>query len=129
VALPRGCLDEALDLLRSHGVEIDIDDLRERGVKLECGFLGTLRDEQQRAIDALSRHDFGVLAATTAFGKTVVAAALIAHRRTNALVLVHRKELLKQWVERLRQFLSVNAGDIGTIGGGRRKPTDESMSH
>ena len=123
VALPRGCLEEALDLLRSHGVEIDVDDLRERGVQLEYGFLGTLRDTQQTAFDALSQHDFGVLAATTAFGKTVVAAALIAHRRTNSLVLVHRKELLKQWVERLRQFLSVNIDDIGTIGGGRSKPT------
>ena len=29
-----------------------------------------------------------------------VAAALIAHRRVNTLVLVHRKELLKQWLER-----------------------------
>ena len=123
MALPRGCLEEALDLLRSHGVEIDVDDLRERGVQLEYGFLGTLRDTQQTAFDALSQHDFGVLAATTAFGKTVVAAALIAHRRTNSLVLVHRKELLKQWVERLRQFLSVNIDDIGTIGGGRSKPT------
>jgi superfamily II DNA or RNA helicase len=41
-----------------------------------------------------------VLAATTAFGKTVVAAALIAQRGRNALVLVHRRELLSQWVER-----------------------------
>jgi superfamily II DNA or RNA helicase len=71
----------------------------------------------------LSRHDCGVLAATTAFGKTVVAAALIARRQINTLVLVHRKELLKQWVERLRQFLSVDIADVGAIGGGRRKPT------
>ncbi len=123
VALPRGCLEEALDLLRSHDVEADIEDLRERGAKLDCRFMGTLRDEQQSAVDALSRHDCGVLAATTAFGKTVVAAALIAGRGVNTLVLVHRKELLKQWVERLRQFLSVSVDDIGTIGGGRRKPT------
>jgi superfamily II DNA or RNA helicase len=123
LALPRGCFEETLELLRSHGVEADIEDLRESGSKLDCRFLGTLRDEQRSAFDALSRHDCGVMAATTAFGKTVVAAALIAHRRINTLVLVHRKELLKQWVERLQQFLSVDIGDVGTIGGGRRKPT------
>ncbi len=123
VALPRGCLEEAHDLLRSHDVETDIEDLRERGANLDCGFLGTLRDEQQIAVDALSKHDCGVLAATTAFGKTVVAAALIAHRGINTLILVHRKELLKQWGERLRQFLSVDADYIGAIGGGRSKPT------
>jgi superfamily II DNA or RNA helicase len=123
VALPRGCFEETLELLRSHGVETDIEDLREPGAKLDYRFLGTLRDEQLSAVDALLRHDCGVLAATTAFGKTVVAAALIAHRRINTLVLVHRKELLKQWVERLQQFLSVDTGDVGAIGGGHRKPT------
>jgi superfamily II DNA or RNA helicase len=123
VALPRGCLEESFELLRSHHVEIDVDDLRERGAELDCRFLGTLRPEQKRAVDALSNHDCGVLAATTAFGKTVVAAALIAHRGRNCLVLVHRKELLKQWVERLQQFLSIDPASIGTIGGGRRKPS------
>jgi hypothetical protein len=123
VALPRGCLEETLELVRSHGIEVDIEDLRESGAKLDYRFLGTLRDDQRSALDALSRHDCGVLAATTAFGKTVVAAALVAHRRINTLVLVHRKELLKQWVQRLQQFLSVDTADVGTIGGGRRKPT------
>ena len=64
-----------------------------------------------------------MLAATTAFGKTVVAAALIAQRGRNALVLVHRRELLTQWVESLKTFLDIDAKEIGIIGGGRRKPT------
>jgi hypothetical protein len=123
VALPRGCLDDLLILLGGHRVEADVEDLRERGTELECRFLGTLRPEQQAAVAALSQHDSGVLAATTAFGKTVVAADLIAHRRTSTLILVHRKELLKQWAERLQQFLSLSPQSIGTIGGGRRKPT------
>src|SRR6202453_3501679 len=123
LALPRGCLEDLLDLLRSHRVAADVEDLRERGAELECGFLGTLRPEQHAAVASVSQHNSGVLAATTAFGKTVVAAALIAHRRTSTLVLVHRKELLKQWAERLQQFLSLSPESIGTIGGGRRKPT------
>src|SRR5439155_20718319 len=40
---------------------------------------------------AMLKHEMGVLAATTAFGKTVVAAWLIAQRGINTLVLVHRK--------------------------------------
>jgi superfamily II DNA or RNA helicase len=123
VALPRGCLDEAIELLRSHGVEPVVDDRRDHGTPLPIRFLGTLRQDQQAAFDALVTHDFGVLAATTAFGKTVVAAALITHRKCNTLILVHRRELLTQWVERLKTFLSVESGDIGVIGGGRRKPT------
>lgn len=123
VALPRGCFDEALALLRSYQVEARVEDRREMGEPLPVRFLGTLREEQAVAFDALAAHDFGVLAASPAFGKTVVAAALIAKRACSTLVLVHRRELLTQWVERLREFLSVEPGDIGTIAGGRKKPT------
>jgi superfamily II DNA or RNA helicase/very-short-patch-repair endonuclease len=68
-------------------------------------------------------QDTGVLAATTAFGKTVVAAWLIAQRGVNTLVLVHRRQLQQQWIERLSTFLGMPVGTIGRIGGGRNKPT------
>jgi superfamily II DNA or RNA helicase/very-short-patch-repair endonuclease len=64
-----------------------------------------------------------VLAATTAFGKTVLAAWLIAQRGVNTLVLVHRRQLLDQWVERLSTFLNIERGEVGRFGGGRRKRT------
>ncbi len=63
------------------------------------------------------------LCAPTAFGKTVTGAALIARRATNTLILVHRSELAKQWSERLRTFLRLEDDAIGTIGGGKSKPT------
>jgi superfamily II DNA or RNA helicase len=50
------------------------------------------------------QHEAGVLCAPTAFGKTVVAAAIIARRGVNTLVLVHRTELLKQGQECLHAF-------------------------
>lgn len=123
VALPRACLDEVIELLRFNRVRANIKDSRELGKRLDLRFLGTLKPDQQRALEALTDHDCGVLAAGTAFGKTVVAAAAIAKRACSTLILVHRRELLTQWVARLGTFLSVDAGEIGTIGGGRRKPT------
>ena len=63
---------------------------------------------QQRALDALSGHENGVLSATTAFGKTVIGAKLISIKKVNTLVLVHRQQLLAQWRERLEQFLIIN---------------------
>lgn len=125
VALPRGCLDEAIDLAKSHGAVTDLEDHREIGTPLPAGviFQGELQRPQSKAFAALAPHDNGVLAATTAFGKTVVAAALIACRSRNTLILVHRRELLSQWVERLRTFLNIDPKHIGVIGGGKRKPT------
>ncbi len=123
IVLPRGCLEEAVELLRSNRVYAVVEDHRDSGSRLDIRFLGTLKPNQQRAFEAVMAHDFGVLAAGTAFGKTVVAAAAIAHRGCNALILVHRRELLTQWVERIKTFLSIDAKEIGIIGGGRRKPT------
>lgn len=84
---------------------------------------GTLRQDQEAAVAAMLEHAAGVLCAPTAFGKTVTAAALIAWRGVNTLVLVHRTELLKQWQERLQAFLGVGKGIVGTIGGGKAKPS------
>jgi superfamily II DNA or RNA helicase len=125
VGLPRGCLDEVNALLDSHGIVTEVEDHRFQGDPLPASvrFLGELRGQQTAAFEALAAYDTGVLAATTAFGKTAVAAALIARRRRNALILVHRRELLAQWVERLRTFLSVEPGSIGTVGGGRHRPS------
>lgn len=98
-------------------------DERHAGRPLDLTFQGELRRDQQVAADALLAHDTGVLAATTAFGKPVVGAWLIARRGVSTLVLVHRRQLLDQWVERLSTFLGLPDKSIGRIGGGRNTLT------
>ena len=123
IALPRGCLDAAQELLRDNGIRCVLRDERYGGEPLEVTFAGKLRPDQQSAVAEMLSHDIGVLCAPTAFGKTVTAAAMIASRGVNTLVLVHRMELLKQWQERLRGFLCLDKGAIGAIGGGKARPT------
>jgi superfamily II DNA or RNA helicase len=123
IALPRGCLDAALELLRDNAIGCELIDERYAGAQLDVVFAGTLRLDQELAVAAMLHHDAGVLCAPTAFGKTITAAAMIARRGVNTLVLVHRTELLKQWQERLQSFLGVGKGVVGTIGGGKAKPT------
>ena len=123
IALPRGCLDAVQELLGDNGIRCDLHDERHGGAPLEVTFVGKLRPDQQMAVVAMLSYDAGVLCAPTAFGKTVAAVAMIARRGVNTLVLVHRTELLKQWQARLQAFLGVGNGTIGTIGGGKAKPT------
>ena len=125
IALPRGCLDAAQELLRDNGIRCELRDKRVPGEPIDVHFVGTLRLDQEAAITAMLSHDAGVLCAPTAFGKTVVAAAMIARHGVNTLVLVHRTELLKQWQERLQSFLGVSKGVVGTIGGGKAKSTGQ----
>ena len=123
IALPRGCLDAAQTLLAENGIGCELIDDRFIGNPIDVAFGGTLRPDQEAAVTAMLHHEVGVLCAPTAFGKTVTAAAMIARRGINTLVLVHRIELLKQWQERLQSFLGVGKGVVGTIGGGKAKPT------
>jgi superfamily II DNA or RNA helicase len=123
VALPRGCLDDVLALLENVGITTKLRDDRQKGQRLGTRFLGELTPDQDKAASALLKHETGVLAATTAFGKTVVAANIIAARDLNTLVLVHRRQLLDQWVARLQVFLDIPSNKIGVIHGGKRKPT------
>jgi superfamily II DNA or RNA helicase/very-short-patch-repair endonuclease len=123
LALPRGCYEDVRTLLDDLKIEVSTHEERVCGEPVDLSFQGELRPEQKTAVRKLFEHDIGVLSATTAFGKTVVAAWMIAARGVNTLVVVHRRQLLDQWVERLSEFLGIPRDDIGRIGGGRKRPT------
>ncbi|MGA8086723.1 MAG: DEAD/DEAH box helicase family protein [Terracidiphilus sp.] len=118
IAVPRGCLTDVLALLRAHHIQPVVRDERYSGVPIDIEFNGALRPAQEDAVNGIAAHDDGILCAPTAFGKTAVAAWLVAKRRVNTLILVHRQQLLDQWQERLAMFLSMPANSIGHIGGG-----------
>ena len=107
---------------RESGNSMFIDD-ELRPHEDQWAYLSSLPRLSSPQVAALEPHAYGMLAATTAFGKTVVGARMIAAHGVNTLVLVHRRQLVDQWRERLRTFLSVEEKDIGTIGGGKRKPS------
>lgn len=123
IALPRGCAEVMRALLKSLKIDVVVRDERCTGRPLSVSFHGRLGSDQQAAADALLAHDTGVLAAATGFGKTVIGAWLIAKRGVNTLVLVHRRQLLDQWVERLSALLGLPAKSVGCLGGGRKKLT------
>lgn len=108
LAMPRGCEDAIIDMLYSLKIDYEIVNNTNHGKPIGVTFKGKERDEQLDAINALMPYSNGVLSATTAFGKTVTAAVLIARRKTNTLILVHSKALLMQWHERLSEFLDID---------------------
>ncbi len=123
IGLPRGCLEEILVLFEEHKIEVQIVNERFEGQGIEVSFNGILRPDQEKAASALIAHETGVLSAPTAFGKTVLAAWLIAARKVNTLILVYRQHLLDQWRDRLAFFLDLPIMAIGQIGGGKEQPT------
>jgi len=101
----------------------EVHDERNPGTALAIEFRGQLRPDQEGAATRMAEHDDEILCAPTAFGKTAVAAWLIAQRKVNTLILVHRRQLLDQWQARLAMFLDLPPESIGSIGGGKVKGT------
>ena len=121
IGLPRGCADEAVSLFEDLGINVSVADERTSGKPLKVSFNGRLWAQQKQAVKELRKHDIGILSAATAFGKTVIAAKLIAVRKRNTLILIHRRQLLDQWRAKLATFLGILESDIGQIGGGKKK--------
>ncbi|WP_159082247.1 DEAD/DEAH box helicase family protein, partial [Rhodanobacter thiooxydans] len=104
--------------------KIKLKDQRTKGnILVNINLLTELSSEQEMACKKILEHDVGVLHAPTAFGKTVTAISIIAKRQTNTLIIVHNKELVSQWKERLHSFLA--DVEIGTIQGGKAKPSNQ----
>ena len=108
LAMPRGCEDATRSFLNDNAVTYTIIDKTNHGNKISVSFQGEEREEQLEAINALLPYTNGILHATTAFGKTGTAAAIIARKKGNTLILVQSKALLKQWHDRLTEFLNID---------------------
>jgi superfamily II DNA or RNA helicase len=136
LALPRGCADAVLVALRDVGTKPVLSDERTEGGRIHARFLGRLRAIQGPCADKLAKHDLGVLVAPTGFGKSVIAASVIATHQVSTLVIVPNTALLAQWRESLAKFLQIDddppvlltktgrrskhqPGVVGLIGGGK----------
>ncbi|NLD05755.1 MAG: DEAD/DEAH box helicase family protein [Synergistaceae bacterium] len=134
ICIPRGLETNLLELIKGVGSTAAIQEISESGRPIKVDFLGELYAEQKMAAEALLAHNNGVLSATTAFGKTVTAAFVIAAHKVNTLVLVHTQALMNQWKASLEGFLKIDESipeqpksrgrrkqlsQIGLLGGGK----------
>lgn len=108
IEIPRGLYEKLISDISEDGIPYEVSDERECGNKINVSFKGTLREEQKPALDELMKYENGILHAATAFGKTVVCAAIIAERKVNTLIILQSSALVEQWTESLREFLDID---------------------
>ena len=120
--VPRGMVNRVVELAERHKVpHITLTDKTRALPEVDFQFIGSLRPYQKKAANAIATQNQGVFHAPTGSGKTVVSLAVIAERRQPALIVVHTKELMNQWVDRVHSFLGIPVDEIGIIGGGKMK--------
>ncbi len=121
LALPRGCIEKVVPLLTEAKIRFAITDQRNTASPLGLTFHGTLRPKQETVMRQILEKDFYVLAAPTAFGKTVTALAIIAQRNVPTLILTHRSPLLQQWLSQCINFLGLPKKEIGRYAGATKR--------
>lgn len=121
IIIPRGFASTLINFCRAENISIKINDQRCKCAEVAVSSKITLRHYQQDAIDAAEKRDFGVIYSPPSSGKTFIGLELIAQKKQPTLILVHRKQLLDQWVDRIQSVLGIPKKDIGQIGGNKEK--------
>ncbi|WP_254091998.1 DEAD/DEAH box helicase [Dawidia soli] len=122
LAVPRGFIGKLLRFCKENEFTYEFKDER---IKLECAaFTSTiqLRDHQRVAIEATQRKDLGVIVAPPGPGKTIIGLSIVVEKQQPALIIVHRKQLAEQWMDRIETFLGIPRKDIGKISNGKVRP-------
>ena len=121
IILPRGLYFKLYELLKANRVNVSIEDKRQhkRGLKHVLNL--TMRPDQKQAIKKILQRDTGVLIAPPGFGKTAVASAVIEKRKVPTLILVHKTNLLEQWVKRLSEYFNIDLKEVGMLGKGKKR--------
>lgn len=121
ITIPRGFIRKLLRFCNEQNLEFDFQDNRKQKQEIVFSFNATLRKHQDKVIEAVSKKDFGVIVAPPSSGKTIMGLKIIAVKKQPALIVVHRKQLLEQWQERVQAFLGIPKHEIGIIGQGKAK--------
>jgi len=122
IIIPRGFTGKMIRFCKQQNIDFEFQDERKKHDPIPFKTNFSLRSHQKSAIEATSRKEFGVISAPPGSGKTVIGLKIIAEKQQPALIIVHRKQLLEQWVEQIQAFLGIPKNEIGRIGQGKAKP-------
>ena len=121
IIIPKGFVGKVLRFCRDNKIEYDFIDERKLLPKILFSFNATLREHQNATIAVTDKKEIGVVVAPPGSGKTVVGLKIITQKQQPALIIIHRKQLVEQWIERIETFLGIPKNDIGKIGQGKTK--------
>ncbi len=121
VIVPRGFIGKLIRFCRENKIEHDFIDERKKQKLIPYLFNAQLRDHQQTVVESIAKKDLGVIVAPPGSGKTIAALKIISDKQQPALIIVHRKQLVEQWAERVETFLGIPKIEIGKIGQGKSK--------
>ncbi|NLA82792.1 MAG: DEAD/DEAH box helicase family protein [Clostridiaceae bacterium] len=121
VIIPKGFAASLIHFCNSENIPVKIIDERCKLKEIEVKSKINLLPHQEKALERTALKNFGVIVSPPGSGKTIIGLELVAQKRQPTLILVHRKQLFDQWVDRIQSFLSIPKNQIGQIGNQKNK--------
>ncbi|MEJ7736988.1 MAG: DEAD/DEAH box helicase family protein [Chitinophagaceae bacterium] len=118
IVMPRGIIGRLLRYCNEQKITYRLEDKRIKFEPVTFTTSISLYDYQQQAVEITNKKDFGVIVAPPAAGKTIMGLEIVARKQQPALIIIHRRQLFDQWVERIQSFLGIPKFQIGRIEGG-----------
>ncbi len=119
--IPRGFLKSIERYLFQNTMPFQIEDksIKTPNKAFRCRF--KIYNYQKEALHEVLKNNVGILEAPPGYGKTIIALATLPYRKQKTLIIVHTKELLTQWTQKIGDVLGIEKSDVGVIGGGKEK--------
>ena len=113
IYLPKGFIGKLIRFCREHSIAYNFIDQRKLNIPVTFLFQATLRSHQEKSMAVIHKKDMGVLVAPPGSGKTILALKIVSEKKQPSLIIVHRKQLVVQWMERIETFLGILKNEIG----------------
>lgn len=121
IIIPRGFASSLVKFCNVENIPIKIIDERCKQEEIAVNSKIDLLPHQQEVVERAESKDFGVIVSPPGSGKTIIGLELIVQKKQPTLILVHRKQLFDQWIDRIQNFLSIPKKQIGQIGNQKDK--------
>ncbi|MFA6896906.1 MAG: DEAD/DEAH box helicase family protein [Patescibacteria group bacterium] len=118
--VPRGFLSEIINFLNENGIKFTIEDGRKKCDEISFENSCKLYDYQTEAVKKMLAEENDILVAPPGAGKTIMGIEIIAQSKQPTLILVHKKQIYGQWLERIESFLNIPKREIGQICSGKK---------
>ncbi|CAN5681856.1 hypothetical protein BH23PAT2_BH23PAT2_06910 [soil metagenome] len=120
ISLPRGFLSRLIKFLYENDIKYEVSFMTPKltSCKFKSGI--KLTEVQESIVSSAITEKQGVIVAPPGSGKTIMGMELISRHQKPALVLVHRKQLLDQWVDRIQKYLNIPKAHIGRFSSSKK---------
>jgi len=121
ISIPRGFLRKLIEFCIKESINYELKTEKQKYESVSFKSKIKPYSHQEDILRESEKYPEGVIVAPAGSGKTIIGLQIIAEKKLPAIILVHRKQIFEQWIEKIESFLNIHKKDIGQISATKKK--------